>query len=193
MKKIFIISMLVSISMLQGCKAEDLMYTNDMWDNYGSSINEGKEAKPVTDEEFEKAIKQKDAKVNKWRNWFLKRNVPKGENFSKSNETEVLNKEHGADVSLPVITLPFEIVIGETNIPVGHYQVKGENINGTPVLKFYQASDLIVTLPATETSDDFNQDEILFVNWLPINDNSIKIIYGSLDFNAYSIVNISNN
>jgi len=173
--------------------AEDLMYTNDMWDSYGSSINEGQEAKPVTDEEFEKAVKQKDAKVNKWRNWAQKRKIPKGENFSKSNETEVLKKEHGEDKSLPIISLPFEISLSQGVIPVGHYQVKGEIIDGKPVLNFYQASDLVARISATETNDDFNQEEILFANWELVDDNTIRLIYGSLDFNAYAIVEIINN
>jgi len=173
--------------------AEDLMYTNDMWDSYGSSINEGQKAKPVTDEEFEKAVKQKDAKVNKWRNWAQKRKIPKGENFSKSNETEVLKKEHGEDKSLPIISLPFEISLSQGVIPVGHYQVKGEIIDGKPVLNFYQASDLVARISATETNDDFNQEEILFANWELVDDNTIRLIYGSLDFNAYAIVEIINN
>lgn len=193
MRRFLFLFAFLSVFSVPTLAADDLMYTNDMWDSYGSSINQGQEAKPVSDEEFEKAIKQKDAKVNKWRNWAQKRRIPKGENFSKSNETEVLKKEHGEDKSLPIISLPFEILLPQGIVPVGHYQVKGEVIEGKPVLNFYQASDLVARISATETNDDFGQEEILFVNWELIDDNKIRLIYGSLDFNAYAVVDIINN
>ena len=162
----------------------------DLWTNYGIDITGGKEATAVSDEEFEKAIEQVDAKVNKWRNWAQKRKLPKGQEFSHSNETEILDNEHGDNATLPVITLPINIVIGEGVLPVGHYQVEGETIDGNAVLKIYQAGNLMTKIPAEFTNDDFEQEEILFANWLPYGDNQIKIIYGSLDFNAYAVVDI---
>ena len=68
----------------------------------------------MSDEEFDKALKQVDQKVNKWKNWAEKRKIPKGEEFSQSNETEILNNEQEkSDNSLPVLTFPFELKIGE--------------------------------------------------------------------------------
>lgn len=193
MKKFFVL--IVIFSFLCGCSfaTDDLMYTNDMWDHYGEDITKGMEAKPVSDEEFEKAIQQVDSKVNKWKNWAEKRKQPKGENFSQSNETEVLNQEHGEDKSLPILSLPSEIEVQGDCIPIGHYQVLGEKLdNGETVLNLYQANYLIARINAIETQDDFNKDEILFADWVVENEenNIIKIIYGSLDFNAFALVKI---
>ena len=45
--------------------------------------------------------------------------------------------------------------------------------------------------PATETSDDFNEDTITFVKWLSEGEDKIKLIYGSIDFNAYAVLPIN--
>lgn len=167
---------------------------DDLWGNYHYDIDIPTQEKPkfVTDEEFEQALQKMDSKVNKWRNWAQKLKQPRGKNFSQSNETELIENEHGEDTSLPVISLPVEIVVGEATLPVGHYQVKGEMINNKPVLSLYQAGELMTRINATETRDDFNEAEILFANWTNEDDNKIKIIYGSLDFNAYAFVEIAN-
>lgn len=44
--------------------------------------------------------------------------------------------------------------------------------------------------PAVETQDDFGENTISFVKWLPQGDKQIKVIYGSLDMNAYAIIDI---
>ncbi len=143
----------------------DLPATGDLWDNWNTR-EEGREVKPVTDEEFDKAIDQVDRKVNKRKYKQQKRNIPKGEEFSQSNETELINSEHGDKDSLPVISLPVHIVVGEDYVPVGHYQVKGERLeDGTLVLKLYQAHDLLAQFPAVETNEDFDEDTISFAKW----------------------------
>ena len=45
--------------------------------------------------------------------------------------------------------------------------------------------------PAIETNDDFDEDTITFVKWLSEGDDKIKLIYGSIDFNAYTVLSIS--
>lgn len=152
----------------------------DLWDNFGDQNVYGQ--KPVSDEEFEKVLEScKKKKKNK--------NIPKGEEFRQSNETDFINTVEDA---LPVICISVPLKIGEDGIlPVGHYQVKGEKKNGEPRLKLYQSSFLMADLPAVETEEDFDQPEINFVGMIDYNENQYKIIYGSVDFNAYAIVNIA--
>lgn len=168
----------------------DAPATGDLWDNWNTRQDE-REAKPVSDEEFDKALKQVDKKVNKWKNWAEKRKIPKGQEFSQSNETEIINNEQEkADNSLPVLTFPFELQIGEDYMPVGHYQIKGEKVDGQTVFKFYQGNIEMAQIPATETNDDFNSETITFSKWEAQGDNEIKIMYGSMDLNAYAFVPI---
>ncbi len=149
----------------------------DLWDNFGDQNVYGQ--KPVSDEDFDKALESKQKKKKN-------KNIPKGEEFRQSNETDFINK---VDTALPVLCISIPLKIGEDGIlPVGHYQVKGEKENGQPRLKLYQSSFLMADIPAVETNEDFDQPEINFVGMIDYNDKQYKIIFGSVDFNAYAIV-----
>ncbi len=163
---------------------------DDLWGSFNVNIPSAKDQKFVSDEEFEAAIKKKNKKLDKWKKILLNNGSPRGEEFSQSNETEEINSQQGANASLPILALPVEIKIGEEHVPVGHYQVKGENKNGQIILNLYQAHNLVAKIPAVETNDDYSQEEILFANWVNQDDKHIKLIYGSLDYNAYAIVDI---
>lgn len=194
MKKILTLGLFIALAITASPLAiaddVDAPATGDLWDNWNTRQDE-REAKPVSDEDFDKALKQVDQKVNKWKNWAEKRKIPKGEEFSQSNETEIINNEQEkADNSLPVLTFPFELQIGEDYMPVGHYQIKGEKVDGTVVFKFYQGNIEMAQIPATETNDDFNSETITFSKWEAQGDNEIKIMYGSMDLNAYTFVPI---
>ena len=89
--------------------------------------------------------------------------------------------------------VPVELKVGEDTLPIGHYQVVGEKVDGQVVLKFYQSQYEMAQFPAVETTSDFGEDTISFVKWEPVNDNEIKVMYGSLDMNAYAIIEIKEN
>lgn len=166
--------------------------SGDLWDNFGASQDfYGQDKKGVSDEDFDKAIEQVKDKKN--RGFFgqkkRNKNIPKGEEFSQSNESEIIDAQVDKD-TLPVVSLPVELEVGDGVLPVGHYQIQGERKDGGVFLKLYQAHNLFAEFPAIETQDDFGEDEILFARWFPEGESKIKIIYGSLDFNAYAIVNI---
>lgn len=189
---IFLLIGLANLSLSVMADDVDLPATGDLWDNWNTR-DEGREAKPVTDEEFDKAIQQVDKKVNKWKNWAKNRQIPKGKEFNKSNETEMIDNSYGEKQVLPVLCVPVELKVGEDTLPIGHYQVVGEKVDGQAVLKFYQSQYEMAQFPAVETTSDFGEDTISFVKWEPVNDNEIKVMYGSLDMNAYAIIEIKEN
>ena len=156
----------------------------DLWDNYGDNNAYGQKA--ISDEEFNKTIeKLKEKKYGKKHN----KNIPKGENYRQSNETSFI-KNVPEDLPILCIPLPLQANVNSV-IPVGHYQIVGEKINGEPVIKLYQAHYMIAQLPACETKDDFNQETINFVDLLQEEDNKVKIIFGNVDFNAYTILDVA--
>lgn len=194
MKKFVILVALLCFSIIQPVKADDvdMPASGDLWDNFGASQDfYGQDKKGVSDEDFDKAIEQVKDKKN--RGFFgqkkRNKNIPKGEEFSQSNESEIIDAQVDKD-TLPVVSLPVELLVGDGVLPVGHYQIQGERKDGAVFLKLYQAHNLFAEFPAIETQDDFGEDEILFARWFSEGDSKIKIIYGSLDFNAYTIVNI---
>ena len=154
----------------------------DLWDNFGDPNVYGQ--KPVSDKEFEQAIESKKGKKKK------DKNIPKGESFQQSNETNaILNSA----AELPVLLIPLTLEnIDHSKIPVGHYQVEGKKENGQVYLKLYQSHDVIAQIPAVETNDDFDEPTISFVKLLPHGENHVQIIYGCTTFNAYSIIDVAN-
>lgn len=173
MKNFFIILFLLLITTSAEVYAE-----GDLWDNFGDTNVYGQ--KPVSDQEFQQALDSKKGKQKR------DKNIPKGESFSQSNETEALSS---TSKELPVLLIPLNLKVNDNGtIPTGHYQVEGVKEEGTVYLKLYQAHDLIAKLPAQETNDDFNEPTINFVKLLPHGDYHVKIIYGGIDFNAYTVL-----
>ncbi len=153
----------------------------DLWDNYGDQNVYGQKA--VSNEEFQKALESKKGKKKK------DKNIPKGESFQQSNETNAIINE---SKELPILMVPLDLKVdNKFVIPTGHYQVEGVREDGKTYLKFYQAHYVIAKIPATETLDDFGEKTINFVKILPNGQNHIQVIYGGIDFNAYSIIDIA--
>lgn len=150
----------------------------DLWDNFGDTNSYGQ--KPVTEQEFNKALESKQKKKKR------DKNIPKGENFSQSDETEALTN---TSKEPQILLIPLNLKSTNT-IPVGHYEVEGVKEGNQVFLKLYQAHHLIAKLPAEETDDDFGEETINFVKLLPHGDYHVQIIYGGVDFNAYTIVDI---
>lgn len=157
-----------------------VMADADLWDNYGDQNTYGQQA--VTDQDFQKALDSKKGKKKK------DKNIPKGESFSQSNETEALSS---TAKELPVLLIPLNLKVGDGIIPIGHYQVEGTKEGSQTFLKLYQGYTIIAKLPAEETNDDFGEQSINFVKLIPHGNYHVQIIYGSIDFNAYSIIDIA--
>lgn len=152
----------------------------DLWDNFGDQNSYGQQA--VSEQDFEKALESKQKKKKR------DKNVPKGENFSQSNETEMIKSEMKEP---QILLIPLNLKVNDKYIiPTGHYQVEGVKENGEVYLKLYQAHDLIAKIPAEETEDDYGEETINFVKLIPHGDYHVEIIYGGIDFNAYSIIDI---
>ena len=194
MKRLLFIFLLLCFANLPVAADDvDLPASGDLWDNWGSSQDFYGQDKPaVSDEECDKAIQTLKEKQDKLGTWIKKLQKPRGKEYRQSNETEIINEEVEDKDTMPVVCIPVDLNVGDGVLPVGHYQVKGEkDENGNVVLKLYQAQYVMAQVPAVETSDDFNEDTITFVKWLSEDDDTIKLIYGSIDFNAYALLNIN--
>lgn len=140
--------------------------------------------KNVTDEEFEKTLAKVKAKKKK-----KKQDRPfKGKSFNEENNGQYLTET--AEKNL-LLSLPVELNnVDGTDIPIGHYKIVGKKINNDVYLDFYQAYTLVARVPAIETKNDFDEMALNFVKLIPYNEQKVKVIYGSMDFNAYSFINL---
>ncbi len=192
MKKFLILAVsLLFISPAVIADDVDLPATGDLWDNWNSAGDDYRSNKNVTDEDFDKAIKQIEDKKNKRANKLKKKQIPKGEEFHQSNETEIINENSEKD-TLPVLSIPVELKAGDGFLPVGHYQIKGEKDGDNVYINFYQSQYLMAKFPAVETNDDFDEETITFGKWFTEGDDKIKVIFGSMDFNAYTVIELYN-
>jgi hypothetical protein len=142
--------------------------------------------KKVTDEEFQKALTQAKSRKKVKR----KDRPMAGKTFNEENNGGYLKET--AENNL-LLGLPVELITVENvEIPIGHYKIVGKKVGDKLYLEFYQSYTLVAKVPATETKNDFDQPTISFVKLIPYNKNKVEIIYGSMDFNAYTFIKIKN-
>lgn len=139
--------------------------------------------KPITDEEFQKTLDRLKAKQNKGKNKAFK-----GRSFNQDNDNNHIDE---IAAKTTILSVPLDLINGDgAEIPIGHYKIVGKKENGDIYLEFYQSSLLVAKVPAIETNNDFKESNINFAKLLPYNSQRVEVIYGSIDFNAYTFIRI---
>lgn len=187
MKKIFIVLLVLFLTHISFAFAEDnsdsyggirdeMQYTNSVEDAFNGQ-------KPVTDEEFQKTLDRLKAKQKKGKNKKIK-----GQSFNEEHSGTCIDE---ADEKTSILSVPLTLINGDgVEIPTGHYKIVGTKEDKNVYLDFYQSSILVARVPAIETDNDFNETNINFVKLLPYDSKRVKVIYGSIDFNAYTFIRI---
>lgn len=143
--------------------------------------------KKVSDEDFQKALNEVKARQAKGKK---KQKALKGKSFNDETSGGYI-KETKENVL--ILRLPIELSNSDgVEIPIGLYKIVGKKSDKNVYLDFYQSATLVARVPATETKSDFNESDINFVKLIPYDNNTVKVIYGSMDFNAYTFIRIKN-
>lgn len=185
MKKIFIVLIVLFLTHLivfaddnsgvYGGIEDAMQKTNSVEDAFNGQ-------KPVTDEEFQKTLNRVKSKQKKGKNKI------KGKGFNE--ESSGTHIDEAAEKN-SVLSVPLNLINGDgIEIPIGHYKIVGTKKDKEVYLDFYQSSNLVARVPAIETENDFNEMNINFVKLMPYDSKRIKVIYGSIDFNAYTFIRI---
>ena len=163
------------------------------WDYFGNMDRMWDGQESVTNKEFEEVMdalqsnqKKKDEKQRKK---LIKKISGGGTSLHNGLEPDSKIQEIPAlksDTEGQLLNLPVNVVIEENVLDKGFYKIIGEkNKNSEVYLLFYQSEFLKGKVKAVETKDDFGENELDFVKMLPVDGSKIKIIFGSLGFNAY--------
>lgn len=177
MKRIIPIAILICLILSQ---PTTYSADGDLWDNFGDTNIYGTKG-AVSDEDFEKAL---DSKLKK-----KKPKQMKGESRQESNETEIINQ---IPKELPVVCISAPIKISDNIIlPVGHYQVTSSKSGGKIYIQLYQSHYKMAEFEAIETLDDFDEETVHFANFICDKDNQHKLIYGTIEYNAYVPVEVT--
>ncbi len=196
MKKSAVILVFLSFLIMPQAMPEDFSSNNAViehaWDGQ----------KPITDAEFEKAIntltekqKKKEEKAKKKK---IKKisgggtSLHKGlEPMSEISAQEALKEKGEFDGQL--LNMPVDFIVDGKVLERGYYNVFGEkDKNGDVYLSFYQAHYFKGKVKAKTTNNDFGDELLDFVKIEPYNEDYIRIMYGSLDFNAYAYLRCKN-
>lgn len=166
------------------------------WSKYDNIDNAWDGQKIITNKQFEDTMnaleEKKNKKLKKQREKAIRkvkgRSLHDNMDAHKDNIESQTPLEEMEDCQL--LSIPVDFVLDGKPIEKGFYRIIGEKKDDGVYLELYQSHKLIAQIKARETKDDFNQEYIQFVKLLPYNDQYMKIIFGSLDFNAYAYINI---
>ena len=190
MKKtlLFLFLILLSVPSTFSSDGDDFDNVDRMWDGQ----------KTITNKEFEEVMQKLEENNVKKEEKQKKKKVKKISGGGKSlhsdmdvsNEIPTLGKLKSEQEEGLLINSPVDIIIGEKVLERGYYKViaEREKDSNKVYINFYQSQYFMAKLEVVETDDDFGQDKLDFVELIPYNDSFIKLIFGSLDFNAYAYV-----
>ena len=168
----------------------------ESWDDYANLDRAWDGQKSITNKEFEEAMDTLQAKQKKREAKQKKRKAKKISGGGTSLHSE-LNPEKDIreirDITSGsediLINVPVNLIADGKMLDKGYYQLKGErDKNGKIYISFYQAHFLKGKIDAVETEDDYNEDEVDFAKLIPGPEGFVKLIYGSVKFNAYAII-----
>jgi len=188
MKKAFLLTLGIVFPLLSvnADGWDDLADVESMWDGQ----------KTITNQQFEEVMDALQAGEKKKEEKKQKKKIkkisgggtslhndlkPEGEIFENSS---LKFNEDGFLVNVPV-----DLILDDKKIEKGFYKLFGEkDENGEVYFSFYQSQFFKGKISATETEDDFEEKEINFAKILPYNESFVKVIFGSIDFNAYTLI-----
>ena len=184
-KRIFIIVLslfiLLPVSALAG----------DDWSDYNNIDKAWDGQKTITNKQFEETMNALQAKSKKKEQKKREKAIKKVKGSSlipemDAHNDDMLNEQPDESFNeTQLINIPVDFISNNQVVERGFYKVLGEKKSDGVYILFYQAHQLKARIKARETNDDFEQDCIQFVKLTPCNDHQMKLIFGSVDFNAY--------
>ena len=190
MKKSFIFILLfcfLSTSFVLADSWEDFSNLDKTWEDQKTVPNSDYEEVVNALEEKKDAVEQKKKK-KKFKKLFSGGGTTLHKEIKSDGKLkdipDIKSKEDG------VLTNVFvDLLIDGKVLEKGFYKIIAERDEHKKIhVKFYQSQFLKGEIIAEETNDDFGQETIDFAKVLPCNQQFVKLIFGSIDFNAYAYV-----
>lgn len=190
MNKIALMLLLCLMLSFQVC------FADESWNDFSGLDRVWDGQKSITNKEFDDVMNALEQKNNKKNEKIRKKKIKKisGGGTSLHNElnpdSEIrslapLKKEEDGNL----LNIPVNIIIDEIPLDKGFYKVIAEKDKNNDIyLMFYQSQFFKGKVRACETNEDYDEDNLNFVKLIPYNSHFVKIIYGSLEYNAYAYI-----
>ena len=190
MKKAFLLTLLSLILVSANAFAES-------WDDFSGLDKAWDGQKTITNKEFEEAINTLEGKQKQREEKQQKKKAKKisgggtslHSDLAPGTEIQGLTPLKSKNSEGLLLNVPVNLIIDEAPLDKGYYKVIAERDKNNDIyLSFYQSQFFKGKVRACETNDDYDSDDLDFVKLIPYNKNFVKIIFGSLDFNAYAYI-----
>ena len=190
MRKIFIPCIFLCL-----CLLSPMSYAEG-WDDYADLDRAWDGQKTITNKEFEEVMDALQAKSKKKEARKRKRKIRKISGGGTSLHSDMnpdgtiteLQSIKPKDEGL-LINVPVHMIIDGKLLDKGFYNVYASKEKDNKIyISFYQSQFLQGKVEATETENDYEEEEVNFAKIQNYNHSFIKLIYGSIDFNAYAYI-----
>lgn len=167
------------------------VFAGDDWSDFSGVDNAWDGQKTITNKQFEETMDYLQAKSKKKEQKKREKAIRKVKGSSlipqmDAHNDEIVNEQPDETLDeTQLLNIPVDIVVNGEPIERGFYKVIGQKKSDGVYILLYQAHSLKARIKARETNDDFNEEYIQFAKILPCNDHQMKLIFGSVDFNAY--------
>lgn len=190
MRKTFLFTLILAALVQLSASAEN-------WDDFSNLDRMWDGQKAVTNQEFEQVMEKLEEKGKQKEEKIIKKKRKKlfGNGSTLHNElnpdkdiNEIPElKEEKEDL---IINIPVQLIIDGKILERGFYKVLPEIDEKTQkkYINFYQSQFLKGRIEVIETESDFEEDLLDFAKILPFNESFIKLIFGSIKFNAYAFI-----
>lgn len=167
------------------------------WSDYSGVDRAWDGQKTITNKEFEQVMDALQEKAKKKEAKQKKKRAKKisGGGTSLHNELNPEKVIPELESVKPVsedllVNLPVNLIVNGKLLEKGYYNVVGERdkTDNKIYLSLYQSHYLLAKIEATETEDDYGEEEVNFVKIKDYNNSFVKLIFGSIDFNAYAYI-----
>ena len=166
------------------------------WSSYDNIDNAWDGQKAITNKQFEETMNALQANKKRKEDKKREKAIRKVKGSSlipqmDAHNDDMINEnpdEENVDEG-QLINIPVDFVVNGQSVERGFYKVLGEKKNDGVYIMLFQGHDLKAKIKARETNDDFEEQYIQFVKLLPFNDHQMKIIFGSVEFNAVAYIN----
>lgn len=166
----------------------------DDWDDYIKIDDAAKnQQKTVTQDEFEKVMsryekKGKDAKNGKGKTKI--KGSPMMQPSDDAKDAEVLKTIYD---TYPTIMVPLDLITADNvEIATGFYRVMSVVKPYGHFLNFYQGNSLIAKVRSNDTNDDYGEKSLNYAKIIPLDERSVRFIYGDIDCNLETVLRVKN-
>lgn len=169
----------------------------DAWDDFDNVDRLWDGQKSITNKEFEEVVDALQANKTKKEEKQKKKKIKKVSGGGNSLHSELSPEKKFTEIpdlktkseDGVLVNIPVNLIFENTILEKGYYKVlskRGEDKK--TYLLFYQSQFLKGEVEVSETDDDFGETDVNFAKVIPYNNSFVRLIFGSLDFNAEGFV-----